>query len=103
MTHVTWPMVVVLAAGILAMRLTGMFVLARGLGNEVIERLARLVPVTVISSVVALQTFTHGRELVLDARVLGVATAMLLAWRKAPLLVVIVAAAAVTALARQLS
>ena len=92
----------VLAAGILSMRLAGMFVLSRGLRNQVVERLARLVPVTVIASVVALQTFTRGRDLVLDARVLGVATALVLAWRRAPLLVVIVASAAVTALVRQL-
>ena len=99
----TWRVVVVLAVGILTLRLLGMFVLARGMGHPVLERLGRLVPVTVIASVVALQTFTRGRELTVDARVLGVGVAVVLAWRRAPLLLVIVAAAAVTALARQLA
>jgi hypothetical protein len=47
-------------------------------------------------------TFTQGQELVLDARALGIAVAVIAAWRKAPLIVVIVLGAAVTALVRQI-
>lgn len=99
---ITWPVVLVLAAGIFSLRLLGMFVLSKGIAHPALERLARLVPVTVVASVVVLQTFTRGRELVLDARVLGVAVACALAWRRAPLIVVVVGAASVTAVARQL-
>lgn len=100
---VTWQVVVVLAAGIFGLRLLGMFVLSRGIAHPLLERLARLVPVTVIASVVALQTFTRGRDLVVDARLLGLVVAAVLAWRKAPLLVVVLGAAAVTATARLLA
>ena len=100
---VTWQVVVVLSAGIFGLRLLGMFVLSRGIAHPTLERIARLVPVTVIASVVALQTFTQGRDLVLDARALGLATAGALAWRRAPLLLVVLGAAAVTATARLLA
>jgi len=40
--------------------------------------------------------------LVLDARAAGIAVATLAAWRRAPLIVVIVLGAAVTALVRQI-
>ena len=47
-------------------------------------------------------TFTVGQDLTLDARALGIAVAVIVAWKRAPLIVVIVLGAAVTALVRQL-
>jgi hypothetical protein len=49
---------------------------------------------------VAVNTFGGDRALTLDARVLGVAAAAIAIWRRAPMLLVVVVAAAVTALAR---
>ena len=48
-------------------------------------------------------TFSTGNELVLDARAAGVGAAAIAAWRRAPIIVVIVLGAAVTALIRQVS
>jgi hypothetical protein len=48
-------------------------------------------------------TFADGKDLVVDARAAGVAAAALAAWRRAPLIVVIVLGAAVTAAIRQLA
>ena len=45
----------------------------------------------------ALQTFSTQNELVIDARVAGIATAALLAWKRAPMFLIVVVAAAVTA------
>ena len=53
-----------------------------------------------LGALVAVQTFGDGQALVIDERVIGVGVAAVALWRKAPLLVVIVAAAAATALAR---
>jgi branched-subunit amino acid transport protein len=61
-----------------------------------------LIPAAVVSALVMKDTFTTGQDLVLDARALGIAVAGIAAWRKAPLIVVIVLGAAVTALVRQI-
>jgi hypothetical protein len=49
---------------------------------------------------VVVETFSSGRSLILDARVLGAAFAVIAVWRRAPMIVVVLGAAAVTALAR---
>jgi len=48
-------------------------------------------------------TFSVGQTLQIDARAAGVAAAVLAAWRKAPMIAVIVIGAAVTAAVRAIS
>lgn len=96
----TVGVVVALAAGIYATRLTGMFALSRWQHHPLVEAALRLVPVSVMAAVVALQIFTSGRELGVDARAWGAVAAALAAWRRQPLVVVLVAAASVTAVVR---
>ncbi|ELQ6218363.1 AzlD domain-containing protein [Cronobacter dublinensis] len=55
---------------------------------------------TLLFAVALAATFYEGESFAGMARVLGVAFALFLAWRKAPLIAVIVAAAVVTALLR---
>ncbi|EGT4509777.1 AzlD domain-containing protein [Cronobacter sakazakii] len=55
---------------------------------------------TLLFAVALAATFYEGESFAGMARVLGVAFAIFLAWRKAPLIVVIVVAAVVTALLR---
>jgi len=52
---------------------------------------------------VVVETFGKGRSLVLDARVLGAAFAVVAVTRQAPMIVVVLGAAAVTAVARLVS
>ncbi|MFM8483343.1 MAG: AzlD domain-containing protein, partial [Actinomycetota bacterium] len=66
------------------------------------ERCLALIPAAVISALIVKDTVTQGRDIVLDARAAGIAVAVFLAWRRAPLIAVIVAGAAVTALVRQI-
>jgi hypothetical protein len=54
-------------------------------------------------ALVAVNTVSTGRALVLDARLPGVAAAGVAVWRKAPFPVVIAVGAAVTALVRWVS
>jgi branched-subunit amino acid transport protein len=61
-----------------------------------------LIPAALIAALIVNDTFADGNELVLDARAAGVAVAAVAAWRRAPLIVVIVVGAAVTATVRQL-
>ena len=97
----TWAIVAVLAAGVWAQRLLGMFVGARVLSRQPgLGRLATLIPAAVVMAVIVQLTVASGRSLELDARVIGMAVAGVLVWRRAPFVVVVVAAAAATALVR---
>jgi branched-subunit amino acid transport protein len=62
-----------------------------------------LIPAALIAALIVNDTFADGKDLVVDARAAGVAAAALAAWRRAPLIVVIVIGAAVTAAIRQLA
>lgn len=96
----TVPVVLALAVGIFGLRLTGMFGLSRWLRRPAVESALRLVPVSVMAGVVALQVLTKGRDLGVDARAWGALAAALAVWRRLPLVVVLVLAAATTALVR---
>ena len=63
---------------------------------NVVELLAS----ALLAALVVVETFGKGRSLTLDARVLGAAFAALALTRRAPMIVVVLGAAAVTALAR---
>ena len=83
--------------------MTGLVVLGSRQLPPVVERCLALVPAALICALIVQNTFSTGNELVLDARAVGVGAAAFAAWRRAPLVVVIVLGAAVTALVRQVS
>jgi branched-subunit amino acid transport protein len=59
-----------------------------------------LVAVPLLAALIVVQTLADGQRLVLDARVPALAVAALLVWRRAPFLVVVLAAAGTAALLR---
>ena len=67
------------------------------LERPLVERVADLIPVALLSALVAVQVFSRGHELVLDARALGLGVAVVLLLLRAPFLVVVFGAAAVAA------
>lgn len=97
----TWTIVFVLAAGVWGQRFLGMY-----LGGPVLSRypalgkLATLIPAAVVMAVIVQLTLATGTSLQIDARLAGVAVAGVLVWRRAPFVVVVVAAAVVTAVLR---
>lgn len=96
----TWLVVVLVGAGTVAIKAAGPVLLG---GRPLPARLTGVVELlapALLAALVAVQTFGSGEALVVDERVLGVAAAGIALWRKAPLLLVVVIAAAVTALAR---
>lgn len=97
----TWTLIILLTLGAYAFKVTGLVILGGRSLPPIFERCLALIPAAVVTALVMKDTFTHGQELVLDARALGIAVAGIAAWRKAPLIVVIVLGAAVTALVRQ--
>lgn len=67
------------------------------------RRVLDLVPVPLLAGLIATQTLGDGHRLVLDARAPALAVAGLLVWRRAPFLVVVLAAAATAALLRAIA
>jgi branched-subunit amino acid transport protein len=100
---VSWSAILALSAVSYALKAIGP-VLAGG--RQLSPRLRRtldLVPVPLLAALIATQTFGQGHRLVIDARAPALAVAGLLVWRRAPFLVVVLAAAATAALLRALA
>jgi len=99
---VSWALVIALAGGAYGFKVTGLVVLGGRTLPTVLERCLALIPAAVITALVVKDTLTLGQDVVIDARAAGIAAAAIAAWRKAPLIVVIVLGAVVTALVRKL-
>lgn len=94
---------VLFVVGLFVLRMFGGFGLASLIGtSEFWNRLLTLLPLSLVSAVVGTQVFTTAGALVVDARVVGMAVAVGLSVRKAPLALVVVGAAATTAGVRAL-
>ncbi|MGV9306049.1 AzlD domain-containing protein [Nonomuraea sp. NPDC003727] len=87
----------VLAAGTFAFRLAGPLLRDRVTFPPRMERLMAAGAVVLLAALVATTTLTEKGGLAGVARVAGVAVAGVLAWRRAPFLVIVLSAAAVTA------
>ncbi len=98
----TWTLIILLALGAYAFKVTGLIILGGRSLPPVFERCLGLIPAAIITALVMKDTFTVGQDLTLDARALGIAVAVIAAWKRAPLIVVIVLGAAATAIVRQL-
>jgi branched chain amino acid efflux pump len=99
----TWTLVLLLAAAAYSFKVIGLIVIGRRQLPARLERCLALIPAALIAALIVNDTFADGKDLVIDARAAGVAAAALAAWRRAPLIVVIVLGAAVTATVRQLA
>jgi hypothetical protein len=83
-----------------AFKATGLVVIgARAVEGRML-RLAALLPAALLPALVVVNTFAGDRRLVLDARAVGLAVAVVATWRRAPFIVVVTAAALSTALVR---
>ncbi len=91
---------IVLALGTFALKSAGPLVLgARQLPVRV-QVVVDLLPAALLAALAIVSTVGNGRELVVDARLVGLVVAGLALWRRAPFVVVVVLASAATALAR---
>jgi branched-subunit amino acid transport protein len=97
---VSWAAVLALSAVSYALKAVGpMLAGGRELGSGA-QRVLDLVAVPLLAALIAVQTLGTGHRLVFDARVPALAVAAILVWRRAPFLVVVLAAAATAALFR---
>jgi branched-subunit amino acid transport protein len=96
----SWTVLLGLCAVSYALKAVGP-VLAGGreLGPE-LRRTLDLVAVPLLAALILVQTLGDGQRLVIDARLPALVVAGVLVWRRAPFLVVVLAAAATAALLR---
>ena len=100
MTDLSWELVLLLGIGSFARKVIGLVVIGARTLPARIERCLVLIPAALISALVVKDTLSVGHDLVLDARAVGVGAAAIAAWRKLPLVAVILIGAAVTAAVR---
>ena len=98
-----WVTITVLALATAALKLAGPLALGgRPLPANALN-VVELLASALLAALVVVETFGKGRSLVLDWRVLGAAFAVVALSKRAPMIVVVVGAAAVTAMARLLA
>jgi branched-subunit amino acid transport protein len=100
---VTWAALIALCVISYALKAVGpVLVGGRELGPQLRQALD-LVAVPLLAALILLQTVGVGHQLVLDERAPALGVAAVLVWRRAPFLVVVLAAAATAALLRALT
>ena len=96
----SWWALLGLAAAAYGLKAVGLVVLGPRAVEGPALRLTALLPAALLPALVVVNTFAGDRRLVLDARAVGLAVAVLATWRRAPFVVVVGLAAAATALVR---
>lgn len=95
-----WAPLLFACAACYVIKLAGLSMPQRVLQDPRIQRTVPLLPVALLAGLIAINTFSSGMRLVLDARVAALAVAGAAVLLRAPFLVVVVAAAAAAALVR---
>ncbi|HEX5993750.1 MAG TPA: AzlD domain-containing protein [Jiangellales bacterium] len=93
---------VVLGLGTFAFRFAGPILRSRVEISPPIERLMAMAAIVLLAALVGIAAFLDGQEFAGIARPAGIAVGGVLAWRKAPFALVVIAAAASTAALRML-
>ena len=101
----TWLAVLVCAAGCYLLKLVGMSVPAAVLERPVVRRASDLLPVALLAALIAVQVFSGSDRhdhpvLTVDARLAGLAAAVVALVLRAPFIVVVIVAAGTAALLR---
>ncbi|MDQ6846120.1 MAG: AzlD domain-containing protein [Candidatus Dormibacteraeota bacterium] len=95
-----WLAVMLGSAGCYALKLAGLSVPRELLANRRVQRIAELLPIALLATLVAVQTLATGTRISVDARVAGIMVALAAVLVRAPFLVVVAVAVATTALVR---
>jgi hypothetical protein len=95
-----WLAIAVGCIGCFALKLVGLSLPRSVIEQPLVKHIAELLPVALLTALIATQTFTSGHRLQLDARAAGLVAAAIAVRFKAPFLVVVAVACLVTALVR---
>jgi branched-subunit amino acid transport protein len=96
----SWTAILLLGAAAYAMKAVGPLVVGRRAVRADLTHVLELLAVPLLAALVLVQTLDGGGRLVLDARVPALCVAAVLVRRRAPFLVVVLAAAGTAALLR---
>ena len=99
----TWLAVLASALACYLLKLAGLSIPRAWVAGAKRMRTAELLPVAVLAALVVVQTVTDRGHLVLDARLAGVAVAVIVVLLRAPFLLVVFLAASTAALVRLVS
>jgi branched-subunit amino acid transport protein len=101
-----WAAVLSCALGCYLLKLAGLSVPPQVLEHPLVERIADLMPVALLAALIAVQVFgtsgADGPRLAVDARLAGLAVAVVALLLRAPFIVVVFVAAITAALVRLL-
>jgi branched-subunit amino acid transport protein len=96
-----WQVVLGSALGCYALKLAGYLLPQRWFDPQWLRTVLRALPVALLTALIVVQTIAAGTAYSLDGpRLAGVGVAGIALWRRAPFLVVVIAAAATAALLR---
>ncbi len=96
-----WVVVLGTIVGCYLLKLAGYLVPARMLETPRIRRAVELLPVALLAALVVVEAIADGRHIHLDGpRLAGFAAGAVAVWRRAPFLVVVIAAGVTAALLR---
>lgn len=95
-----WCAVLLGSVGCWLEKLLGYLLPGTVLSRPLAMRIATLMPVALLAGLVTVQTFAEGQRLVVDARLAGLAVAVVALLLRAPFLVVVLVAAGAAALLR---
>lgn len=95
-----WAAVIIGSLATYVEKLLGYLVPQQWLEQPTLRRLTGFLPVALLAALVAVQTFSTGMSLVIDARVAGLAAAIVALVLRAPFLVVVLVAAVTAAILR---
>ena len=95
-----WVAILTAGLGCYLLKIAGLSVPPTVLERPAVARIADLLPVALLAALVGVQVLGSGAALVVDARLLGLAVAVVALLSRAPFLVVVLAASAAAALAR---
>jgi hypothetical protein len=99
---VTWLAIAVTGVGCYLLKLAGLSVPPTVLERPLVERIADLMPVALLSALIGVQVLGSGADVVLDARLVGLGAAVVALLLRAPFIVVVLVAALAAALVRLL-
>ena len=97
-----WIAVILTGVGCYLLKLGGLSVPSKVLEKPVVERIADLLPVALLTALIGVQVFASGAHLVVDARLAGLLAALVALLLRAPFIVVVFVAALTAALIRLL-
>ena len=101
--NMSWSLVIWLSIGAYVFKMLGFVIVGSRKLPQVLAQCLMLIPAALLAALVFNSTFTNGQSLALDERAVGLGVAIIAAWRKLPLIVVVILGATTTALFRAVS